>query len=104
MNPQWSDEVKERYTKDQAFYAQCSARGIQIRLNTDTLNWEGHMIRKPIGITAPYRKDDDDDIQDYKKPWVGLTDKEVEEIAVYPMNPTADLVRAIERKLKEKNT
>ena len=48
--------------------------------------------------------EDDDDIQDYKKPWVGLTDKEVEEIAVYPMNPTADLVRAIERKLKEKNT
>ena len=36
--------------------------------------------------------------------WVGLTDKEVEELAVYPMNPTADLVRAIERKLKEKNT
>ena len=104
MNPQWSDEVKERYTKDQEFYAQCTARGIQIRLNTDTLNWEGHMIRKPVGITAPYRKDDDDDIQDYKKPWVGLTDKEVEEIAVYPMNPTADLVRAIERKLKEKNT
>ena len=103
MNPQWSDEVKERYTKDQEFYAQCTARGIQIRLNTDTLNWEGHMIRKPVGITAPYRKDDDDDIQDYKKPWVGLTDKEVEEIAVYPMNPTADLVRAIERKLKEKN-
>ena len=62
------------------------------------------MIRKPVGITAPYRRmDDDDDIQDYKKPWVGLTDKEVEEIAVYPMNPTADLVRAIERKLKEKN-
>ena len=103
MNPQWSDEVKERYTKDQEFYAQCTARGIQIRFNTDTLNWEGHMIRKPVGITAPYRKDDDDDIQDYKKPWVGLTDKEVEEIAVYPMNPTADLVRAIERKLKEKN-
>lgn len=36
-------------------------------------------------------------------PWVGLTDKEVEELAVYPMNPTADLVRAIEKKLKEKN-
>lgn len=104
MNQQWSDEVKERYTKDQEFYAQCSARGIQIRLNTDTLELEGHMIRKPVGLTAPYRKDDDDDIQDYKKPWVGLTDKEVEELAVYPMNPTADLVRAIERKLKEKNT
>jgi len=25
---------------------------------------------------------DDDDIQDYKKPWVGLTDAEVEQLAV----------------------
>ena len=62
------------------------------------------MIRKPVGLTAPYRRDEDDDIQDYKKPWVGLTDKEVEELAVYPMNPTVDLVRAIEKKLKEKNS
>ena len=61
-------------------------------------------MTRPIGISVPHRRvDDDDDIQDYKKPWVGLTDKEVEEIAVYPMNPTADLVRSIERKLKEKN-
>ena len=102
MNPQWSDEVKERYTKDQEFYEECTARGIQIRLNTDTLNWEGHMTRH-IEIEYVLKAEDDDDIQDYKKPWVGLTDKEVEEIAVYPMNPTADLVRAIERKLKEKN-
>ena len=37
------------------------------------------MIRKPVGLTAPYRRDDDDDdIQDYKKPWVGLTDEERE--------------------------
>jgi hypothetical protein len=35
--------------------------------------------------------------------WTGLTDKEVEELAVYPMNPTADLVRAIEKLLKDKN-
>jgi len=62
-------------------------------------------MTRPIGISVPHRRvDDDDDIQDYKKPWVGLTDKEVEELVVYPMNPTADLVRAIERKLKEKNT
>lgn len=62
------------------------------------------MIRKPVGLTAPYRADDDDDIQDYKKPWVGLTDEEIEELSAYPMNPTADLVRAIEKLLKEKNT
>ena len=37
-------------------------------------------MRKPIGLTAPYREDDDD-IQDYKKPWVGLTVGEIAEIA-----------------------
>ena len=26
--------------------------------------------------------EDDDDIQEYKKPWVGLTDEEVEQLAV----------------------
>lgn len=100
MNPQWSDEVKERYTKDQAFYAECSARGIQIRLNTDTLNLEGHMIRKPVGLTAPYRADDDDDIQDYKKPWVGLTDEEIKEL---DLSNYVQVVRIVEAKLKEKN-
>ena len=103
MNAQWSDEVKERYTKDQAFYAQCSARGIQIRLNTDTLNWEGHMIRKPVGITAPYRKDDDDDIQDYKKPWVGLTDMERQTVINKHEGVAWETAIAIEAKLKEKN-
>ena len=45
--------------------------------------------------------EDDDDIQDYKKPWVGLTDEEREEIALeVPM----DAVCITEAKLKEKNT
>ena len=61
-------------------------------------------MTRHIEIEYVLKAEDDDDIQDYKKPWVGLTDKEVEELVVYPMNPTADLVRAIERKLKEKNT
>ena len=109
MNPQWSDEVKERYTKDQAFYVECTARGIQIRLNTDTLNWEGHMIRKPVGITAPYRRDDDDDIQDYKKPWVGLTDEEIDalhtsiKVRLMGTFDTKDIYRVVEQALKEKN-
>ena len=38
-----------------------------------------------------------------QRPWVGLTSKDVADLVVYPMNPTADLVRAIEAKLKEKN-
>ena len=103
MNPQWSDEVKERYTKDQEFYAQCTARGIQIRLNTDTLNWEGHMIRKPVGTTAPYRRDDDDDIQDYKKPWVGLTDEERQMVINKHEGVAWETAIAIEQTLKEKN-
>jgi hypothetical protein len=52
------------------------------------------ILRKP-------RHEDDDDIQDYKKPWVGLTDEEIEncfddEHLVHARN--------IERLLKEKNT
>ena len=38
-----------------------------------------------------------------QRTWVGLTPKQVAEIVIYPMNKTADLVRAIEAKLKENN-
>ena len=44
------------------------------------------------------------DIHSSQRTWVGLTPKEVAEIVIYPMNKTDDLVRAIEAKLKEKNT
>jgi len=55
------------------------------------------------------RKYDDDDIQDYVRPWVGLTHEEIEEVweqvescdfrdCVHPF------ARAIEAKLREKNT
>ena len=52
------------------------------------------ILRKP-------RYEDDDDIQDYKKPWVGLTDAEIEDCF-----DDEHLVHArnIERLLKEKNT
>ena len=52
---------------------------------------------------------DDDDIQDYVRPWVGLTDEEItelhHEIKVRLMGAykTEDIYRAIEAKLKEKN-
>ena len=67
-------------------------------------------MRKPVGLTAPYRAEDDDDIQEYKKPWVGLTNEEVE--AYYSWadfqvgcgrKTLFDMVRDIEAKLKEKN-
>jgi hypothetical protein len=52
--------------------------------------------------------EEDDDIQDYKRPWVGLTDEEVLEIIddVIGFNscwgPEEDFARAIEAKLKGK--
>jgi hypothetical protein len=59
-----------------------------------TMSW-WHEPALPIGAklytTPPQRT------------WVGLTPKEVAEIVIYPMNKTADLVRIIEAKLKEKN-
>ena len=67
------------------------------------------MIRKPVGLTAPYRKDDDDDIQDYKKPWVGLTDKEIDAGLLrtnYSMQTAGawrDGVEWAMKQLKEKN-
>jgi hypothetical protein len=50
-------------------------------------------------------KQDDDDIQDYVRPWVGLTEDEV--FALSNTMPYADrfeFAKAIEAKLKEKNT
>ena len=54
--------------------------------------------------------EEDDDIQQYVRPWVGLTDEEVSKIidAEIGFNscwgPEEDFARAIEAKLKEKNT
>jgi hypothetical protein len=56
-------------------------------------------------------KQDDDDIQDYVRPWRGLTDEEIWETisrigtSDSDVNPYAKLAdaRAIEAKLKEKN-
>ena len=51
--------------------------------------------------------EDDDDIQEYKKPWVGLTDKEIEELRLKTNDAIAtnyEIYKAIEAKLKEKNT
>ena len=53
-------------------------------------------------------KDDDDDIQDYVRPWVGLTDVEIVDIMDVELTTQNTehfaLCRAIEAKLKEKNT
>ena len=44
--------------------------------------------------------EEDDDIQDYKKPWVGLTEKDIQflDLAKY-----IHIVRIVEARLKELN-
>ena len=50
---------------------------------------------------------DDDDIQEYIRPWKGLTNEEIAEIRLKTFDAVAtnhEVYRAIEAKLKEKNT
>ena len=68
-------------------------------------------MTRPIGISVPHRRvDDDDDTQEYKRPWVGLTDEEIADCAekMEASDPTdsfwREFFRGIEAKLKEKNT
>ena len=73
------------------------------------------MTRRAVWTTAPYRRvEDDDDIQDYKKPWIGLTDEEIFKIAAFGndggyfgdfqwQHDTLGFVKAIEAKLRSKN-
>jgi hypothetical protein len=57
------------------------------------------ILRKP-------RHEDDDDIQEYKKPWVGLTDEEIKEGESKGELGHGFIQGALwaEAKLKEKNT
>ena len=50
--------------------------------------------------------EDDDDIQDYKKPWVGLSEQDINELKfnLPDMYYWVDVVRATEKRLKELNT
>ena len=47
--------------------------------------------------------DEDDDIQDYKKPWVGLTEDEMSMIGYAVNGDEFEAMRLAEAKLKEKN-
>jgi hypothetical protein len=47
--------------------------------------------------------EDDDDIQEYKKPWVGLTKDEVEILSYKAEGNTWTAIELAEAKLKEKN-
>ena len=70
--------------------------------------------RKSVDATTQgeeHMTEEDDDIQDYKKPWVGLTRDEQSFVYQRLHNATSridsfwvDFANAIEAKLKEKNT
>ena len=49
------------------------------------------------------RNAEDDDIQDYVKPWMGLTKEEQKEFLYSPM-PLAALIETIETRLRQNNT
>jgi DNA-binding CsgD family transcriptional regulator len=49
-------------------------------------------------------RDKDDDIQEYAKPWVGLTKAEVELLSYLAEGNTWIAVELAEAKLKEKNS
>ena len=57
--------------------------------------------------SAGYIADEDDDIQVYQRPWVGLTDEDQFNL-VHAMNENdwdaVQMMDAIEAKLKDKNT
>ena len=70
-------------------------------------------MTRPIGISVPHRRvEEDDDIQDYKKPWVALTDEEIEEVERWVEFKEEGsgrismdkLVSYISEKLRSKNT
>ena len=54
-------------------------------------------------VKATMLKVEDDDIQDYRKPWVGLTLQEQQEALLNTNSFHEALIKA-EKKLKEKNT
>ena len=49
-------------------------------------------------------RDKDDDIQEYVKPWVGLTKNEVETLSYIAEENTWIAIELAEAKLKEKNS
>ena len=60
------------------------------------------------GFYTIHPKDEDDDIQVYQRPWVGLTEQELESaywgyMEVPTQNGFEKTVKALEAKLKEKN-
>lgn len=94
IKPMWNSEAVKAYE---------SGQGVEL-VNKPYPHYE------PAKVT---RKQDDDDIQDYVRPWVGLTDGEVDKMILLMGFPpdwitenaiVKNIVRNLEAKLKEKNT
>jgi len=60
-------------------------------------------MTKHIEIEYVLKAEDDDDIQDYKKPWVGLSNGEMIKLSDLELG-SWDLILEVEALLKEKNT
>ena len=113
MNPQWTDlptitilDIYQEVLKEWRGGHQVNGQIAFARAIEANIKGVKHMIRKPVGLTAPHRRvDDDDDIQDYKKPWVGLTDEEINEEESKEELGHGFIQGALwaEAKLKEKN-
>jgi hypothetical protein len=80
------------------FYGECYKCGERWELGTastckceDVVKWDASA---PVLITSHPNF--------YKRPWVGLTDEEIE--AIYEQESSADIVLLTQAKLKEKNT
>jgi hypothetical protein len=82
--------------------AKHAAMVVNAVLSVPAQDWEA--IAADQAMTIAMSRIDDDDIQEYKKPWVGLTDEEIVKILDFD-NPTIKkFAYAIEAKLKERNT
>ena len=70
-------------------------------LSVSATDWEA--VAADQAMTIKMSHIDDDDIQEYKKPWVSLTDKDIDDFDIYSGDTLISLVHAIEAKLKELN-
>ena len=117
MNPQWTDlptitilDIYQEVLKEWRGGHQVNGQIAFARAIEANIKGVKHSMTRPIGISVPHRKvEDDDDIQDYKKPWVGLTDKEIDAGLLrtnYSMQTAGawrDGVEWAMKQLKEKN-
>ena len=104
MNPiynEWISEAIERgdfvHVNDNVFLRLNSVGGLTLIAELKA-RWVNNNLIKETAMP----NEDGDDIQEYKKPWVGLTDEE-KQAAYLKIDTWSACVDFIEKKLKEKN-